>query len=178
MNDLVAPQGLQLLPRHFKVRGNTDGTDCGCVAENLDSKGSEKNLCQAASGQTGGTPAGRPISPSDGWQTLTFDPTIDPITAFPGSGAYANGVINGTRGTLEHLAVTVNAGSPDRSSGAYVIYVDNVYNLNADGGPDFLITDFESFAPGVEALFQEPNFSGSTDFNLVLTAPPISDAST
>ncbi len=114
-------------------------------------------------GVTSGAPQGIPISTSSGWQTITFDLT-DPnaIAGFTG-----DGVINGTRGTLEHLAVSVNAGSADRSTGQYLIYVDNVVNVGAGaGGSDFMIEDFEAYTAGEEALFQEPTNSGSTAANL------------
>ena len=41
--------------------------------------------------------------------------------------------------------------------------MDNVVNVGAGaGGTDVLITDFEGFTPGVEVLFQEPTYSGTT----------------
>jgi hypothetical protein len=116
-----------------------------------------------ADGTSNGAPQGKPVALNTGWQTVVFDPASDPITSFAGG----NGVLDVTRGTLEHLAVSVNAASPLRSAGVYRIYVDNVVNVGAAGlGQDFVITDFEGFALGDEVLFQEPTFSGSTDTNL------------
>ncbi len=116
-----------------------------------------------ATGETaGGAPIGMAVSPSNDWQTLVFDPT-DPnyVTGWTG-----DGILDGTYGTIEHLAVSVDANSPDRSAGAYVMYVDNVINVGA-GSPDFTVCDFEGFDPNSETLFQEPGFSGSTDPDLV-----------
>jgi hypothetical protein len=115
-----------------------------------------------ASEKINGAPQGKPLSPANAWQTLTFDPANDPITSFLGDGE-----ITETRGTIEHLAVAVNAASSGRSTGAYRMYVDNVVNVGADvGGGDFVIADFESFDVGDEVLFQEPTFSGSTGGDL------------
>jgi hypothetical protein len=114
-----------------------------------------------ATSTVSGAPQGIALSVSPNWQTVTFDPTGD-VLSFLG-----NGVIDGTRGTLEHLAVAVNAGSAGRSSGIYSIYIDNVVNVGAgEGGADVVITDFEGFAENDEVLFQEPTFSGSTAANL------------
>jgi len=124
-------------------------------------------------GTTNGAPQGQPISPSGSWQTITFDPAGS-VFGFTG-----NGVIDGTRGTLEHLAVAVNAASPDRSAGAYELYVDNVVNVGAgSGGSDFVIENFEGLTLGTEALFQEPTNSGSTAAHMtpLPSASEVSDA--
>jgi len=119
-----------------------------------------------------GAPQGIPISRSNNWQTITFDPA-GVVTGFTG-----DGIINGTRGVLEHLAVAVSAASPNRSSGRYTLFIDNVVNVGAGpGGSDFVIEDFESALPGDEVLFQEPTFSGSTDRHLT-PLPSASAAST
>ncbi len=111
-----------------------------------------------------GAPQGQPVSPQAGWQTITFDPSI--ATGFTG-----DGIIDGTRGVLEHLAISVNAASPNRSTGAYEIFIDNVINVGAGaGGSDFVIADFEGAPLEGEALFQEPGNSGSTSANAVF--PP------
>ncbi len=105
-----------------------------------------------------GAPQGVAISPSNSWQTLTFDPVAGPIWGFTGDDA-----ITAARGTLEHLAVSVDSTSPGRSTGSYRMYVDNVINVGADeGGEDFVICDFEGYGLEDEVLFQEPTFSGST----------------
>jgi hypothetical protein len=101
---------------------------------------------------------GYKIHPQPTWQTITLS-SANGVTKFPSSG---NGVINGTRGALEHLAIFMNANTNGLSTGPYRMYIDNVYNLNADGGPDFLLTGFESYALGAEVLFQEPTYSGTT----------------
>ncbi|MBK8915632.1 MAG: hypothetical protein IPM64_13740 [Phycisphaerales bacterium] len=114
-----------------------------------------------ATGTISGAPQGVAISPSNSWVTIEFDPATDPILSFVG-----NGAITATRGVLEHLAISVNSTSPNRSSGPYTMYIDNVINVEANAGVDFLISDFESFGIGVEALWQEPTNSGSTSGNL------------
>lgn len=107
----------------------------------------------------GGAPNGVLVSPQAGWQTITFDPAQ--AVGFTG-----NGIIDGARGVLEHLAVAVDSNALNRSSGAYQIFIDNVVNVGAGaGGADFVITDFEGFPLGDEALFQEPGNSGSTSGN-------------
>ncbi len=118
---------------------------------------------------TGGGPIGTQVVPMNAWQTVTFDPAD--VVAWIG-----NGVIDGTRGVIEHLAVTVDAVSPDRSTGVYRLYIDNVVNENADGMGDFLVSDFEGYDLDSEVMFQEPTFSGSTDFNL--SFPPSASANT
>jgi len=127
-----------------------------------------------ATGVSGTAPLGQALLVADSWQTFVFDPLVGPLYAFPGSG---DGAITATRGVLEHLAVTVKSDSANRSSGPYALYVDNVVNVGAGpGGADFVITDFEAFTPGVEALFQEPTYSGTT-VNNILTPPNTSEVS-
>jgi hypothetical protein len=116
-----------------------------------------------ATGDPNGAPQGF-LVPVGVWTPLTFDPA-GPITGFTGDGAIDP---NNQFGVIEHLALAVPASDPNRSAGPYVVYVDNVVNVGADGGADFLITDFETPAPGDLELFQPPRFSGSTDFNLAL----------
>ncbi|UCG16396.1 MAG: hypothetical protein JSV19_13980 [Phycisphaerales bacterium] len=112
-----------------------------------------------ASTHLNGAPQGTAISPSASWQPLSFDPTGPAVSPMiHGTGPVGDGVIDGTTGTLEHLAVAVNAASADRSTGVYNLFVDNVDNPAGVG----LITDFESFALGAEVLFQEPTYSGTT----------------
>jgi len=129
-----------------------------------------------ASAIVNGAPIGLAVPLQAGWQTLTFNP-LDPngIKAMPGGGG--DNVITATRGVLEHLAVTVDPNSADRSSGRYVIFVDDVVNVGAGaGGSDFVIADFESFNVGDEVLFQEPTYSGTTVGNL--SYPPSASACT
>jgi hypothetical protein len=119
-----------------------------------------------AASELNGAPQGKPITPMNTWQTVVFDSQTDPITGFPSSG---DGAIDANEpfGTIEHLAVAVNAASADRSSGGYRLFVDNVINVGADGGADFVVSDFETYPLGGQVLFQQPGFSGSTDFLLV-----------
>jgi len=125
-----------------------------------------------ATGVINSTPLGTPVSPSDEWQTLTFNPAGVLIEGMTG-----DGTIDGERGVLEHLAVTVDAASTDRSAGSYRLYIDNVVNVEAgDGGEDLVIADFEDVDVGVETLFQEPTNSGSTSIHLK-SLPSASEAS-
>lgn len=118
-----------------------------------------------------GAPQGVAVNAVNNWQTLTFDPVAGPVQSFLGDGA-----ITATRGVLEHVAITANAASAGRSSGAYRVYFDNFVNVGAGaGGADAVITNFEGLTLGTEALLQEPTFSGTTDQNLLL-APSDSEA--
>ena len=144
--------------------GNGDILICIGVRETgdtgpLGSPGSSSGEIEwiGAASTANGAPQGLALSPSGSWQTITFDPATDPILGFTG-----DGVITASRGTLEHLAVAVNAGSAARSSGQYFLYIDNVVNVGADAGADFVIAYFEGYAAGDEVLFQEPTYSGST----------------
>lgn len=112
-------------------------------------------------------PQGVAISPANAWQTLVFNPSTDPVANFLG-----NGILEGSRGVLEHIAVSVNGTSPNRSSGPYRLFIDNV--MNVDAGGNLLITDFESVPLGAQGLLRQPSFSGSTAANLA--APPNSSA--
>lgn len=102
-----------------------------------------------------GAPQGKPIAPANTWQTLSFDPTSDPVETFNGDGTLA-----GTGGVLEHLAIAVDAAASDRSTGPYLLYIDNVRNAGTT------ITDLESATVGSQWLFNQPGFSGSTDGDL------------
>ncbi|GJM24622.1 MAG: hypothetical protein DHS20C16_10370 [Phycisphaerae bacterium] len=122
-----------------------------------------------ASGSASGAPIGLALSPSNSWQTVTFDPTGN-VFGFTG-----DGVLDTATGTLEHLAISADDLSPNRSTGVYRMYIDNVVNVEAGpGDTDVVITDFEGFALGDEVLFQEPTFSGSTADNLLF--PPSASA--
>ncbi|MDX2199451.1 MAG: hypothetical protein SF069_10840 [Phycisphaerae bacterium] len=166
----VTNSGGSTLSAPFEVgRGNGDikialgvreGNDAGALGTQGVGTGPIEWI--GASGTTSGAPNGISFVPSDNWVTLTFDPAVGPVTSF----ASGNGIIDVARGSIEHLAVSVDNLSPNRSTGLFELYVDNVVNVGANGGADFIVSDFESFALDAEALFQEPNFSGSTDVNL------------
>jgi len=153
-------------------RGNGDILICIGVRETNDtgplgSPGGTTGAIEwvGASSQIDGAPQGVAISPLPQWRTLTFDPVAGPVLGFTG-----NGVIDVPRGTLEHLAVTVNAASSDRSSGPYTLYVDNVVNVGAGpGGQDFVLANFDGNPIGSEVLFQEPTYSGTTAGHMTRT---------
>lgn len=126
-----------------------------------------------ASGVMSGAPQGVSLIPADGvWRTLTFDFANDPIAAFTGDGVVST---PGGRGTLEHLAFSIVD-----STGPFVAYIDNVRQMIPNANPllsdtEVLISSFEEFDVGVEAMFQEPGFSGSTGGDLTGVASLVSD---
>ncbi|MBN1490682.1 MAG: hypothetical protein JXA69_12255 [Phycisphaerae bacterium] len=98
----------------------------------------------------GAPPGGVQIVPSNDWQTVTFDPTSDPIVSFNlGDGAFAD-----AKGVLEHLAISADPASPD--VGPYTLYVDNI----TSGGVNF--GSFETYAEGTEVIFRAPGLSGTS----------------
>lgn len=123
-------------------------------------------------GTTGGIefvgykPEPAPIVPghalvADGsWQTITFTFGSEPVFGF--AGATANGVLDGTRGVLEHIGFQNTAGSTDRIA----FFIDDL--TNTVGGVPTVIEDFESRtavatpSAGPEVIFRRPRFSGST----------------
>jgi hypothetical protein len=108
---------------------------------------------------------GVPVTPSNNWQTITFS-AANGVVGYTGNDILSS---PNMKGVLEHLAIWVNSTDPDRSSGPYEMYVDNVYNVGAGpGGSDFLITDFEGYTLGGEVLFQEPTYSGSSASSLAM----------
>ena len=102
------------------------------------------------------------VIPLDGIErTFTFTFGTDPVTAF--AGTTADGTLDGTRGAIENFFFS-NSGAVDFP---IQLRIDDIVNT-VDGTP-ILITDFETFADGVEAVFQEPRFSGSTTGSLETT---------
>lgn len=99
------------------------------------------------------------LLPLDGsWQLFTFTPASDPLLAF--AGTTANSILEGGWGTLEMLRVA----NIDGISQPIRLWIDQVTVTERAGAT---IEGFEAFAPGVEVIFQEPGFSGSTSANLV-----------
>ena len=119
----------------------------------------------AAVGANGGTAGGIEWVNIDGqnltldgtWQTFTFDIANDALTAF--AGTTANGTLDGTRGVLESIRIRNSGGV----SGPIALYIDDIVNGTTT------ITNFDSFATGIEAVFQEPRFSSTTSANLTTT---------
>jgi hypothetical protein len=93
-----------------------------------------------------------------GWHQFTFSFGSDPVTAMTG-----NGVLDGTRGTLEHLRIRNVAGITD----PITLYIDHLVHTVA--GTPITMTDFESSEPAAptvgdnEVMFRNPKFSGSTE---------------
>ncbi len=92
-------------------------------------------------GATGGSTTAGPvvtqtISASSEWQTITIDIPNEPVFAFTG-----NGVLDNTRGTIEHLAF-VRTGAV----GPYEIYLDNFHMVPEPGSLLALGTGLAGFA--------------------------------
>lgn len=94
------------------------------------------------------------------WQTFTFTPAVDPLTAF--AGGTANGALepNDQWASLEHLRI-LNA---DGITQPVTLWIDDVTVTEAAGATT---EGFEGFAVGDEVMFQEPDFSGSTSGNIL-----------
>ncbi|MBN1125359.1 MAG: PEP-CTERM sorting domain-containing protein [Sedimentisphaerales bacterium] len=93
------------------------------------------------------------------WQQFTFDFGSAGVTAF--AGGTANGVLDGTRGTLEHIRIR----NIDGVTAPITLWIDDVVNTTAAAG-DVLITGFEGYDADQEVIFRHPGFSGSTSGNL------------
>ena len=100
-----------------------------------------------------GAPQGKAVDILPTWQTVTFT-AADSVKSFSGG----NGVIDGAV-TLEHLAISIDSAAGE--TGPYVMYVDNVTNGAT------VVEDFEAGTPGARLFFQAPNFSGTTDVDLL-----------
>jgi len=95
--------------------------------------------------------------PLDGaFHTFTFNFGTDPVTGFTG-----NGVLDGTRGVLEHVRIR----NIDGTTAPLELWIDNIRQTTAAGPAT--VSNFEGFADGTEVTFQEPGFSGSTSANVV-----------
>lgn len=71
-----------------------------------------------------GPPGGTLIDQKDQWVEVVFDIRNDPIRAF--AGTTANGILDGTDGTLEHLAFTPTDPSDTRP---YIVYIDDIETI-------------------------------------------------
>jgi uncharacterized lipoprotein YddW (UPF0748 family) len=99
-----------------------------------------------AASDISGAPQGRLVTAQSGvWQTLVFDPLIDPVHGMTGSGTLSSPT---GYGVLEHLAFSIVSGA-----GPYTVYVDDVTvlcdppaagDLDVDGDADLL--DYEILA--------------------------------
>lgn len=93
------------------------------------------------------------------WQQVTFDLETADLLAF--AGTTANSMYDTERGVLEHLRFLNNGGI----TGPLRIFIDDLVITDATGGS--FTFDWEAQALGSEHVFQEPNFSGSTNANLL-----------
>lgn len=111
----------------------------------------------------GAAPTGKVVNPSMSWQTITFDPTSDPIRNYSGG----DGVLNGACGVLECLGITTTGGN----TGKYTLYIDNVYSGTT------LVEDFEDpayVAGSTQALFRSPSAGWTGRPDNLLTYPDAS----
>ena len=92
------------------------GTNAACAGNGGTSGGIE--WVGATSAQGNNAPVGKLVNQKDQWVTIRFDLSRDPIRPFTG-----NGVINGDRGVLEHLALTP---TDPANLGPYIVYIDDV----------------------------------------------------
>ncbi len=116
-------------------------------------------------------PRGKAFDPGPCWNTVTFNPATEPKIGALGTGG--NGVLNGASHpwyVLEHLAITID--NVDPRPGPYTVFIDNVEN---DG---VVFGNFEPYAAGVQAMFRQPSFSGSTASNIAASPTPTSAVST
>ncbi|MBN1489926.1 MAG: hypothetical protein JXA69_08420 [Phycisphaerae bacterium] len=141
------------------------GATSGIIGDNGGSSGPIEWIFAAGSvgGIISNAPQGLLVSPSDDWQTITFDPVNDTIVGATGITSAANGVFEGTYGVIENLALVQTS----TDTGPYKLYIDNVTN----GGT--LVEDFEAYDAGQFVMFRQPSFSGTTSAH-ILTAPNLS----
>ncbi len=107
---------------------------------------------------------GQTLTADGTFQTFTFNFGTDPVAYFAGSTAGGtNGVLDGTRGVLEHIRITQSSGT----SKPINLFVDDV--TNTIGGTPTVLNDFETPAIGAGVMFREATLSGSTAFNVART---------
>jgi hypothetical protein len=124
-------------------------------------------------GENGGTNNGiewinldGPVLTADNtWQQFTYNFGTDPVTSF--AGATANGVLDGTKGTLEHIRIRNSSGVTD----SVTIYIDDL--VNTVSGTPTVVSGWETTDPhpapdatvltASQHMFLQPGFSGSTN---------------
>lgn len=101
--------------------------------------------------------------PIDGnWHDFFWTLGTDTVTAFTG-----NGVIDGVRGTLEHIRL-VNTGG---TSSVVNLWVDQIEAFDAEANVTTLIANgFEGYANAAQAVFRQPSLSGTTSDNVSATS--------
>ena len=106
------------------------------------------------------------------WQTFTWTIAAEPVAPF--AGASANGILEGSYGTIEHIRFLNNT----LYTGTITMWIDLVQDTIDPPGPPppatTTLQDFEGFAETdgtgtTEVMFQEPGFSGSTAGDLAAT---------
>ena len=105
------------------------------------------------------------------WQLFTFDLKTAPLAGF--AGATANGVWDVEAGAIEHLRIAATG----PYSHVMTIWIDEVAEYYDPAGPPpgstVTFGSFEGYEAGTEVMFQEPNYSGSTDA-LIKATPNVS----
>ena len=99
------------------------------------------------------------IAFDDNWHTLTW--ALDgsaAATAF--AGASANGILDGSWGTIEHIRLL----NTESTTVPISIYIDDIVVTTPSGNTT--LTDFEGYTAGQTVMFQAPSFSGSTAGNV------------
>ncbi|MEX0937622.1 MAG: PEP-CTERM sorting domain-containing protein [Pirellulales bacterium] len=96
------------------------------------------------------------------WQTFTFTPATDMLTAFAGTTADSSLEPGIVFAALEHIRIR----NTDGITLPIRLWIDDV--TSATGGGGTVVESFENETLGSEAMFQEPSFSGSTMANVVV----------
>jgi hypothetical protein len=96
---------------------------------------------------------GQTLTADGTWQLFTFTPATDTLTGF--AGGTANSLLDGTRGTIEHIRILNDEGI----TAPFRLWIDDVTNSVASGP---VVENFDSRTVGDEVMFNEPDFSGST----------------
>ncbi len=141
--------------------------DAGVVAISL---GVRETGTAAPIGGDGGTSGGIEWIDLDGqsltldgtWQRFVFNFGSAPVTAF--AGATANSVLDGTRGTIEHIRIR----NVEGMTAPVTLWIDGILN-SVTGAGDVFVTDFEGYETDAQVIFRQPSFSGSTFSNLMPT---------
>jgi hypothetical protein len=168
--DALADEGDESMSRMHKLFGIAAGaalfgmTSLAGAANLAISIGVRETGTAAAIGANGGTAGtiewvnldGLTLPLDGAFHTFTFNFGTDPVTGFTG-----NGVLDGTRGVLEHVRIR----NIDGTTAPIELWIDNIRQTTAAGPAT--VSNFEGFADGTEVTFQEPGFSGSTSANVV-----------
>jgi len=138
-----------------------------------DAGGGPDNGIGGNGGSTGGIEFinldGLTLALNNTWQQFSFDVAAANFNGqvTPFAGATANGVLDGSYGTLEHIRIKSNGNTAPIS-----LWIDDVVNTIDPAGPPppqsvLIGNGFEGFADGTQVMFLDPGFSGSTTANVL-----------